>query len=160
MKLIEYNSYEDKESLLKSIEAVKDEWSALPFLLSIIKEGKYNFYFKKAKLLMLLDDENPVDKEFPLASIANFCDQDEIDCELKPWIGFVFTAKKYRGRHLMGTIIEHCMKEAVTEYPDSEYVYVSTGEKGLYEKYGFEFYQNMESRWNGTSLVYRRRIIR
>lgn len=51
------------------------------------------------------------------------------------WI--FFTAPAWRGRRLAGKIKEHCMKVAETAYAESEYVYVSTDEEGLYEKCGF-----------------------
>ena len=37
-----------------------------------------------------------------------------------------------------------------------EVIYISTGEEGLYEKYGYTYWQDMTD-WNGgTSRVYRR----
>ena len=50
------------------------------------------------------------------------------------------------------------MKVAETAYPESEYVYVSTDEEGLYEKYGFEFFGKMKTVWGEESRVYRRKI--
>ena len=50
------------------------------------------------------------------------------------------------------------MKVAETAYPESEYVYVSTDEEGLYEKYGFDFFEKMKTGWGEESRVYRRMI--
>ncbi len=158
MQLIDLFAYEKKDAILEQFEALKNEWEAIPFLLSLIKEGKFHSTLGNGTCYVLVDEENLTNGVPTVASFANFCDRDEVDSELRPWIGFVFTAKAYRGRHLMGQIIEHCMKLAVTKYPESEYVYISTGETGLYEKYGFEYFQQMTSVWNGETRVYRRRI--
>lgn len=158
MKIIDFFKYDDKNAILSQLESMKGDWAAIPLLISLIKEDKYHATLGSGTLFVLIDEENLTDGKPTIASFANFCDRDEIDTQLCPWIGFVFTAPAYRGRHLMGKIIEHCMSLAATDYPESEYVYISTGETGLYEKYGFEFFQNMESRWNGTVRVYRRKI--
>ena len=158
MKLIDFFKYDNKEAILNQLEGLKTEWEAIPFLLSLIREDKFHSTLGNGTMWILVDEEKLTDGCPTVASFANFCDQDEIDTELKPWIGFVFTATAQRGRHLMGQIIEHCMKLAETDYPDSEYVYISTGETGLYEKYGFDYYQQMTSRWNGETRVYRRKI--
>lgn len=105
-----------------------------------------------------LDEEKLTDGRPSVASFATFCDRDEVVADLRPWIGFVFTVPAWRGRRLAGKIIEHCMKVAETVYPESEYVYVSTDEEGLYEKYGFEFFERMKTVWGEESRVYRRKI--
>lgn len=53
-----------------------------------------------------------------------------------PFIGFVFVGEAYRGRRLSEAMIR-----AATAYARElgyEKVYLMSGEKGLYEKYGFE----------------------
>ena len=97
-------------------------------------------------------------KEWGAIPFFTFCDRDEIESDLKPWIGFVFTAPAYRGHHLAGQIIEHSMNNAAALYPESEYVYVSSDEKGLYEKYGFEFVGKMKTIWGEDSGIFRRKI--
>ena len=160
MKLIDFYECDDREAILSQLEAMKNEWAAIPLLVSLIRQDTYHATLGNGTLFVLVDEEHLTNGKPTIASFANFCDGDEIDTPLCPWIGFVFTAPVYRGHRLMGQIIEHCMKLAVAAYPKSEYVYISTGETGLYEKYGFEFFQNMESRWNGTTRVYRRKIVR
>ncbi len=160
MQIVDFFQYKDKDSIISQLDDLKNEWGAIPLLISLIKENKFHSTLGNGTMCVLLDDENLKNGKARVAAFANFCDIDEIDTDLHPWIGFVFTATAYRGRRLMGLLIEHCMKLAATSYPDSEYVYISTGEKGLYEKYGFSYYQQMTSRWNGETRVYRRKIER
>lgn len=156
--LKDYFSYEDKESILAQMQAHSKEWGAIPFLLSLLKDGSFHQKLGKGSLYLLLDEEKLTDGKPSLASFLTFCDRDEIESNLKPWIGFVFTAPAYRGHHLAGQIIEHCMNNAAALYPESEYVYVSSDEKGLYEKYGFEFVGKMKNVWGEDSGIFRRKI--
>ena len=143
---------------MKSIVALDFAMYPIPFLLSLLKEGSFHQKLGKGSLYLLLDEEKLTDGKPSLASFLTFCDRDEIESNLKPWIGFVFTAPAYRGRHLAGQIIEHCMNNVAALYPESEYVYVSSDEKGLYEKYGFEFVGKMKTIWGEDSGIFRRKI--
>ena len=72
---------------------------------------------------------------------AGFCTlaaQDELPAEhgLSPFIGFVFVDEAYRGRRLSGQLISAALRYA--EALGYQAVYLMSGEKGLYEKYGFE----------------------
>ena len=158
MKIIDYFAYDDKSSILSQLEKLQPEWRAIGFLLSLLKDGSFHEKLGKGAFFILLDEENLTTGKPSVASFATFCDKDEVITELKPWIGFVFTAPTYRGRHLAGKIIEQCMENAASSYPESEYVYVSTDEKGLYEKYGFEFFAKMKTVWAEESSCYRRKI--
>ncbi|MCR5316922.1 MAG: YjjG family noncanonical pyrimidine nucleotidase [Treponema sp.] len=156
--LRDYFSYEDKESILTQLQALSKEWGAISFLLSLLKEGSFHQKLGKGSLYLLLDDAKLIGGKPTLASFLTFCERDEIESNLKPWIGFVFTSSAYRGHHLAGRIIEHCMNNAAALYPESEYVYVSSDEKGLYEKYGFEFVGKMKSVWGKDSGIFRKKI--
>ena len=136
------------------MQAHSKEWGAIPFLLSLLKEGSFHQKLGKGSLYLLLDEEKLTDGKPSLASFLTFCDRDEIESNLKPWIGFVFTAPAYRGHHLAGQIIEHCMNSAAALYPESEYVYVSSDEKGLYEKYGFEYIGEFDSIYGGADGLF------
>ena len=158
MQIINYFDYDDKTSIISQLEILQGEWRAIGFLLSLLKEGTFHEKLGNGALFILLDEEKLTDGKPSVASFATFCDRDEVISELRPWIGFVFTVPAWRGRHLAGKIIESCMKVAETAYPESEYVYVSTDEEGLYEKYGFEFFTKMKTGWGEESRVYRRMI--
>ena len=158
MLLTDFYSYSAQNSILSQLDKLQTAWEAIPLLYSLLKEDKFHSTLGNGTLMLLLDEEKLTDGKPTIAAFATFCDVDEVDSPLRPWIGFVFTSPDYRGRHLMGQIIEFCMSEAPKRYPDSDYVYISTAETGLYEKYGFEFFQNLTSRWNGQTRGYRRKI--
>ena len=90
-------------------------------------------------------------------SLAAFCiypEKDAIpDTELTPWIGFVYTFPAYRGRRLAGKLIARTRETAREE--GKEALYLSTGETGLYEKYGAEFLTVMKDRQGEDSRIYR-----
>ena len=54
----------------------------------------------------------------------------------------------------MGLLLDRAYELAKED--GHEVIYISTGEEGLYEKYGYTYWQDMTD-WNGgTSRVYRR----
>ena len=73
--------------------------------------------------------------------VAGFCTLAEKDrlpaqYEFSPFIGFVFVDEAYRGKRLSEQIID-----AASSYARSlgyKKIYVLSGERGLYEKFGFE----------------------
>ena len=56
----------------------------------------------------------------------------------------------------MGILFDYVNKLAMKE--GHEFVYVSTWEIGLYEKYGFSFLQHMKDVHGDESRVYRRKV--
>ena len=54
---------------------------------------------------------------------------------LFPFIGFVYVEERRRGRRLSGKMIDHAV--AYAGQCGFHRVYLMSGEKGLYEKYGF-----------------------
>lgn len=52
-----------------------------------------------------------------------------------PFIGFVFVDKKYRGNRISEKLINEAVEYA--KMLNIKKVYILSGEKGLYEKYGF-----------------------
>lgn len=75
---------------------------------------------------------------------------------LSPWIGFLYTFPDYRGHNYAGMLLDYA--ESIATVMEREYIYISTNHVGLYEKYGYEFY-NMEKDINGEdSRVYRKAL--
>lgn len=62
---------------------------------------------------------------------------DELPPEMafSPFIGFVFVDERCRGQRLSGQLIEAALRYAASL--GYQTVYIMSGEKGLYEKYGF-----------------------
>ncbi len=71
--------------------------------------------------------------------IAGFCTLSETDFNPEsghtPYIGFVFVGEGYRGNRLSQRLIRRALDYAKTL--DFQSVYLTSGERGLYEKYGF-----------------------
>ncbi|MDE5867271.1 MAG: GNAT family N-acetyltransferase [Lachnospiraceae bacterium] len=88
-----------------------------------------------------------------LISFCTLAEQDDIrNPEFGPWIGFVHTFPQYRGNRHMGKLLEHAYEIAKDE--GVKKIYISTGETGLYEKYGYTFYRIMKDIENQDSRVY------
>ena len=65
---------------------------------------------------------------------------------------------QYRGHRNMGILMDHAAQLAKSEGHD--YMYLSTLEVGLYEKYDFSFLQHMKDVHGDESRVYRKEIKR
>lgn len=76
--------------------------------------------------------------------------------ELSPWIGFVYTFPEYWGHHYAGILLEYA--ESLACVMGKEYIYISTGHTGLYEKYGYEFFKTEKDVLGEDSRVYRKHI--
>ena len=151
MQVIKYYQAENQAHWREEIG--KGDWSAAELLADWLKNDKLKqICGDSAEVYMLIDGNK-------LVSFATLAPQDEIDApELTPWIGFVYTFPVYRGRRNVGKLLSHicdALKSAGTEK-----VYISTDEIGLYEKYGFTFWQIMPTREGKPTRVYVKTISR
>ena len=130
MEIIEYFGCDRKEHLLSKLG--KCEWEAGKLLHHLLKSGtSEQFLGEDPRVLMLTDGDK-------LVSFCTFARKDDIpDCELSPWIGFVYTFPEYRGHRYVGRLIRHAENAAQKEGFDR--IYISTDHTGLYEKYGYTF---------------------
>ena len=124
------------------------DWTAGQHLYSLLRENRFHErYGEKARILMLTDGAR-------LVSFCTYAERDEIpDTELTPWLGFVYTYPDCRGRRLMGKLI--CRVKEIARDDGYETLYISTGETGLYEKYGAVYMAEMKDERGGNSRVYR-----
>ena len=124
------------------------DWTAGQYLHQQLKEGTFHeHYGEKARLLMLTDGTT-------LVSFCTYAARDDIpDTELSPWMGFVYTAPEYRGRRLMGRLIAEV--KALAREDGFDTIWISTGETGLYEKYGAEFDRMLRNEMGSDSRIYR-----
>lgn len=105
---------------------------------------------ENARVLMLTEGEK-------LILFCTYSEKDDIQpTELTPWIGFVYTFPEYRGHHYVGKLFSEIEKIAKAE--NIQTIYISTDHIGLYEKYGFVFYQTMNDMRGELSRVYRKRL--
>ncbi len=73
-----------------------------------------------------------------IVGFCTFTEKDALPEEygLSPFIGFVLVDEKYRGSRISEKLIKSVIKYA--KGLGIERVYLTSGEEGLYEKYGFE----------------------
>ena len=141
--------YEDAANREQWLEQLKNcDWKAGAFLYSLLKENRFHGrYGKKAKVLLLTDGTK-------LASFCTYAEQDDIrEPSLTPWVGFVYTFPAFRGNRYMGQLLDHA--EVLARGEGHRCIYISTGETGLYEKYGYSFWKTMKDVNGEDSRVYR-----
>ena len=145
MNIIEYFSTNNKEYWLSKIK--ESDWGAGQFLYELLKNQKLKEYVgENTKVLMLVDGGD-------LISFCTFAEKDDIQpTELTPWIGWVCTFPHYRGHRYVGKLLSYAEALAKTDGINS--IYISTNHNGLYEKYGYEFFEMMKDMHGEDSRVY------
>lgn len=145
MDIIDYQSTVRPEWWLKQLAGC--DWTAGRYLHTLLSENRFHeLYGENSRVLMLTDGTK-------LVSFCTYVQRDDIpDTALTPWLGFVWTHPDYRGRRLMGRLIARVKTLARDDGYDT--LYISTGETGLYEKYGAEFLTVLKDRRGEDSRVY------
>ena len=149
MEIKEFFSTENKEHWLSKIK--ESDWGAGQYLHELLaKDELKNLVGENTRVLMLVDNDE-------LISFCTFAEKDDIQpTELTPWIGFVYTFPKYRGKRYAGELFKYA--EALAKKEGMENIYISTGHTGLYEKYGYEFLQMMKDIEGEDSRVYVKKV--
>lgn len=150
MKIIEYFASEDQARWLEQIK--RSDWSAGQFLYGLLRDGRMKeLCGESTKVLLLTEDEK-------LLSFCTYARQDDIrEPSLTPWIGFAYTFPEFRGKRRIGKLLERAY--ALAKADGYAHTYISTGETGLYEKYGYTFYKTMKDMHGKDSRVYRNEIV-
>jgi hypothetical protein len=145
MKIIEYDGQD--EHWLKEIE--KSDWGGGKYLYELLSQGQLKeLCGENTKVLLLTEGEK-------LVSFCTYAMQDDIrDLSLTPWIGFVYTFPAYRGHRHVGKLLGYTEKLAKND--GYTYIYISTLDTGLYEKYGYSFWKTMIDVHGEDSRVYRK----
>lgn len=148
MRVIEYFNAENKELWLSKIAS--SDWGAGQYLAYLIKENKLFDLVGKAKVLMLIDDEN-------LVSFCTLAEKDDVHpTELTPWIGWIYTFPAYRGNRLAGELLSNA--EELAKQDGATHTYISTNHIGLYEKYSYEFFTMAKDVEGEDTRVYRKKL--
>lgn len=149
MRIIEYFTTEKKEYWLNEIE--KADWGAGKYLHRLLSENQLKRMVGEMALVPMLVDGDK------LIAFCTFAPLDDIQpTELSPWIGFLYTFPEYRGHRYAGMLLDYA--ESIATVMGKEYIYISTGHIGLYEKYGYEFYQIEKDIEGEDSRVYRKAL--
>ena len=149
LRIIEYFSCDEQSRWLNEIQ--KSDWSAGQYLYELLQEHRLEeLCGEGTKVLMLTDGED-------LVSFCTYAEQDDIrEPSLTPWVGFVYTFPAFRGNRYMGQLLDHA--EVLARGEGHQIIYISTGETGLYEKYGYSFWKTMKDVNGEDSRVYRKMI--
>ncbi|MCQ2484092.1 MAG: GNAT family N-acetyltransferase [Clostridia bacterium] len=151
MEILEYYKLSDEKKEYWKNELLKCDWDAGQYLHSLLDNGEFkSFCGENAEVLLAVEGDS-------LTAFCTLAEHDEIvSDEMKPWIGFVYTFPQFRGRRLSGLLTERAVGLAAEA--GYEYVYVSSEEKGLYEKYGFEFLSDAMSEHGYMTQIFRRKL--
>ena len=142
MKIIEFKNEENIVNYLKDCP-----WNAGKFLYKLIRENKIEEVLgEKSKVIVLLDNDNVV-------SFATYAKNDCIKADdLFPWIGFVYTDEKYRGKRYSQKVINYIIEKARND--GYAKVYLATTHNGFYEKYGFVYLEDRVDIYNEIDRIY------
>lgn len=145
MEIIDFYASDNKDHWLSEIQ--KSDWSAGKYLYELLRDQKLKeLCGGSTKALLLVDDGK-------LLAFCTYAEQDDIrEPSLTPWVGFVYTFPEYRGKRRVGKLLEYAYMLAKKD--GHEHIYISTGETGLYEKYGYRFWKNMKDVSGEDSRVY------
>ena len=151
MNTVDYFASDKQEHWLGEIG--KCDWAGGAFLYELLSQGTFfDNVGERSKLLLLTDGDE-------LVSFCTYAEKDDIQpTELTPWVGFVYTFPAHRGHRRVGILFDEI--ERLAEKDGVDEVYISTNHVGLYEKYGCEFYREMQDIHGEPSRVYVKRIKR
>lgn len=146
MKIIDYFASDNKDHWLTEIQ--KSDWSAGTYLYELLRDQRLvELCGETTKVLLLVENDD-------LLSFCTYAGQDDVrDVSLTPWVGFVYTFPIYRGHRHMGKLLGYAYELAMRD--GHQHIYISTGETGLYEKYGYYFWKMMKDIHGADSRVYR-----
>ena len=149
MQVSNYFDIDNKEHWIEEIE--RSDWRAGAFLGRLLREdGFFDAVGEESRVLLLTDGDE-------LISYCTFAEKDDIQpTDLTPWVGFVYTFPEHRGHRYAGLLFDEVM--ALAKERQVTEVYLSTNHIGLYEKYGWEFFDMMDDMDGEPSRVYVKRI--
>ena len=127
-------------------EIAKGDWRAAKFLYEQLQNNNIKPRYGESTRLLLLTEGDE------LLAFCTLAEHDEIETDLTPWIGFVYTFPKHRGNRHSEKLIKHALSLAADD--GHKQVYISSNEVGLYEKYGFRPLQKMTDVWGGETQVF------
>ena len=150
MEIIEYFTRGDKSHWLEEIK--KSDWGAGTYLYELLRDNKLKELCGESTKVLLLADSGT------LISFCTYAGQDDVrEPSLTPWVGFVYTFPEFRGKRRVGKLLEYAY--ALAKKDGYQHIYISTGETGLYEKYGYSFWKLMKDIGGEDSRVYRNDIV-
>ena len=146
MTIIDYFEQPRERQNHWQTEIEKGDWVAAKFLYEQLQKGNVKARYGETTRLLLLTEADE------LLAFCTLAEHDEIETDLTPWIGFVYTFPRHRGSRHSQKLINHALELASND--GHRQVYISSNEVGLYEKYGFRPLQKMNDVWGGETQVF------
>ena len=149
MTIINFFDVPDREHWWGELQ--QNDWVSGKLLCKLIREDTFfETLGENSKLLLLVDGDR-------LVSFCTCAERDDIQpTDLSPWAGFVYTFPTYRGHHYAGLLLFEAERLARSEGHSA--LYISTGHKGLYEKYGFTYKTTLPDVNGNPSRVYVKKL--
>jgi len=119
-------------------------WSAGKYLAELMRSNSFKEW---ERVFAVFGGGGPV-------GFCTLTEKDELDPKYPytPLIGFVFVDEAHRGRRIsekmMGKVLEYAKSTGFDK------VYVMSGERGLYEKYGFTYIGDYETIYGGSEQLF------
>ena len=128
--------------------AEKCSWRAGPYLAKMMRK---NEFLPWERVVAACEDGRVI-------GFCTFTEKDELPEKYgySPFIGFVFVGEGSRGRRISEKMISRASEYAKTL--GYQAIYLMSGEKGLYEKYGFEKIGDFETVWGTVDQLFQKRI--
>ena len=150
MEIIDFYASDNKDHWLYKIN--NSDWRAGKYLYELLRDQKLKELCGETTKVLLLTDGDK------LLSFCTYAEQDDVrEPSMTPWIGFVYTFPEYRGNRWAGKLLEYAYMLAKKD--GHKHIYISTGETGLYEKYGYHFLKTMKDIGGEDSRVYVTEIV-
>lgn len=148
MEIIEFFSAGQKDLWLDKLGEC--DWRNGRYLCELLREGRLCEKTGPDPKVLLLTENGEL-LSFCVFSAKKY----DIESDLTPWIGFVYTFPAYRGRRLAGTLLAHA--EALAGEMGFGQVYISTNHEGLYERYGYRYVGDLPDWRDQTQRIYRKK---
>ncbi len=150
MEILDYFESDRQARWLEQIG--KSDWSAGQFLYSLLREGRLKELCGESTQVLLLTEGDR------LLAFCTYAERDDIQpTGLRPWLGFAYTFPAYRGRRLLGRLLDRAA--ALAREQGFPALYISTNHIGLYERYGCVFDRVLNDIHGEPSRVYRRDVL-
>lgn len=148
LHVVDFFESEKQQLLIDQIE--QGDWRAAKYLAKLLREGIFQQAVGSGTVYLLMDGEK-------IVSFVTLTRQDCIaDEALYPWLGFFYTFPAYRGHRYGGRLLEYAANEAKKRGHDQ--VYLATDHVGLYEKYGFTYWENRADIYGEDSRIYIKKV--
>ena len=128
--------------------AENSSWKAGPYLANMMRN---NGFLPWERVVAAWEDGRVI-------GYCTFTEKDELPEKYgySPFIGFVFVEEGSRGRRISEKMISCASEYAKTL--GYKAVYLMSGEKGLYEKYGFEKLGDFETIWGTVDQLFQKKL--